>query len=148
MLRGIHGAVQASLDHPDCHGVAADRARSRRRIEWLERDLAILGVSAPQAAIPDLVLRTVPEALGCLYVVEGSALGGQHIARIVGRDLGLNEANGARYFFGYGKETDVTWAAFVARLDAFPATMAAGVEHGARLTFMLFDTAFTHATAI
>lgn len=53
-------------------------------------------------------LATVPQLLGAMYVVEGSTLGGQVLARQLakaGSDL-------RRYFSGYGDRTGPRWKAF------------------------------------
>lgn len=139
-LRGIHCAVQQSLDQLASRGVVVDRGQSSARIGWLDQDLAGLGPKMRSPPGPVLTLRTADEALGCLYVVEGAALGGQHIYQIVQRRFGFDEHSGARYFFGFGDRTIDAWTAFVRRLDIHPAAAAGGVEDGARLAFKLFDT--------
>jgi heme oxygenase len=53
-------------------------------------------------------LATVPQLLGAMYVLEGSTLGGQVLARQLakaGSDL-------RRYFTGYGERTGPRWKAF------------------------------------
>jgi heme oxygenase len=56
-------------------------------------------------------------ALGALYVVEGSSLGGQVIYREVQRRLGLDARSGAAFFFGAGAQTGVAWKEFTVMLD-------------------------------
>src|SRR4051812_37886146 len=51
-----------------------------RRLPLVQRDLAALNVSRIPAAIVLPPLDSVAAALGSLYVLEGSALGGQFIA--------------------------------------------------------------------
>lgn len=60
--------------------------RYRPRAPRLENDLRVLGVdedalAEPPVARPETLpsLQTVPEVLGCLYVVEGAELGGRVI---------------------------------------------------------------------
>jgi len=67
------------------------------------------------AALP--ALATEAEGLGCLYVVEGSTLGGQVITRQLLKSLGLTAENGVAFFNGYGAETGLRWKAFGAWLE-------------------------------
>jgi heme oxygenase len=84
---------------------------------WLETDLLALGLattdleSLPRcSALPDLP--DEPSALGCLYVIEGSTLGGQIIGPHFRRTLGMEPSEGGRFFAGYGPETATLWRAF------------------------------------
>jgi heme oxygenase (biliverdin-IX-beta and delta-forming) len=57
-------------------------------------------------------LATMPEVLGCLYVLEGSTLGGQVISRRLHNHLGLTRDSGAAFFTGYGAATARRWRSF------------------------------------
>ena len=86
---------------------------SRCRSDLARRDLAALGlprVPAPPAA--HFLLPGLPAALGSLYVLEGSALGGQVIARQAARDHALGPQDGAAYFNGWGARTGAMWREF------------------------------------
>jgi heme oxygenase len=62
----------------------------------------------------------VADAFGCLYVVEGSTLGGQIISRQVTRNLGLSpDNNGCRFFCCYGENTGTMWRRFGESLETF-----------------------------
>ncbi len=50
--------------------------------------------------------------LGAMYVMEGSTLGGQYIARHVEHVLALTPGQGDAYFRGYGEQTGSMWNAF------------------------------------
>ena len=108
-----------------------------RRAGRLETDLAALGeplpASAGTAALPPLA--TEADALGCFYVLEGSALGGQIVSRHVERTLGLDARTGAAYFNGDGAATGSRWRAVCRTLDAYPAGPAPAVVDGANGTF-------------
>ena len=58
------------------------------------------------------------DALGRLYVVEGSQLGGQLIVRQVEEKLGLGAESGAAFFTGGGSATGAGWKRFKDLLDA------------------------------
>jgi heme oxygenase len=111
----------------------------RRRLHLLAADLATLGMS-PRArstlpACPLVPLRDGLEALGSLYVLEGSALGGRIIERNVERCFGSVGRESCTYFRGYGAETGAMWRTLLLRLDAVPAAHIERVGQGAVATF-------------
>lgn len=113
--------------------------KPRRRLHLLAADLAVLGVSTEAlVAVPLCPLTTLQgeaEALGSLYVMEGSTLGGRVIQRNVERCLqGVGHAS-SRYFNGYGDETGTMWRLFLKRLDEVPEGDMEGVGRGAMATF-------------
>ena len=80
----------------------------------LGRDIAALGMIPPGKG-PALTLTGMDEALGALYVVEGSALG----ARLIGQraqDLGLGPARGAGHLAAQRGEAG-RWRQFLDRLQ-------------------------------
>jgi heme oxygenase len=94
----------------------------RVKVPALERDLIALGETAETvaqlprcAALP--ALATEAQGLGCLYVVEGSTLGGQVITRQLQKSLGLSSESGVAFFNGYGAETGARWKTFGFRLE-------------------------------
>lgn len=111
----------------------------RRRLHLLAADLATLGYS-PDAlralpSCPPPPLRDASEALGSLYVMEGSTLGGRTILRHVGDRLGLDGSAGCAYFAGYGRATGPMWHSFLLRLDAADPLDAHRIAAGATATF-------------
>lgn len=62
---------------------------------------------------------SVPFAMGMMYVVEGSTLGGRFILKNIQESLGFNEENGASYFSGYGNKTGSFWKKFLNILTDF-----------------------------
>ena len=111
----------------------------QRDVEHLFDDPAI------QAAVPDLQVRgreaaaladladleaapgeaviatgnvAMPEALGWLYVSEGSTLGAAFLLKEVKDKLGLSESFGARNLAAYPEGRAVVWRRFVSFLDA------------------------------
>lgn len=111
----------------------------RRRMHLLAADLAVLGASPfavdalPSCPVP--LLGNAAAALGSLYVMEGSTLGGRIIERHVERRLGFDHLSGCSYFAGYGARTGAMWRAFLARLELAPLGDAAGIAAGAVATF-------------
>ncbi|MFN0072936.1 MAG: biliverdin-producing heme oxygenase [Chloroflexota bacterium] len=97
----------------------------RRKIPLLQHDLSMLGKQHPLpmslpccTALP--ALDSPAALLGCLYVLEGSTLGGQHIARELRKVLGLTAEDGGAFFSSYGAEVGTMWRAFGAIVDACP----------------------------
>lgn len=52
------------------------------------------------------------EALGALYVLEGSTLGGQVISKMLKNSLGFENNDSLAFFSGYGDDTENRWAIF------------------------------------
>lgn len=112
-----------------------DWLRARSRHHFLRRDLRELGISArPAASIAPLQGHAA--AWGSLYVMEGSALGGQFISRSLAH-AGLDAGRGAAYFHGWGDATGGMWRevrGLLASELATPGAVAQACE-AARQTF-------------
>lgn len=123
--------------------LGSDLAQPRRKLHLLERDLRHFGLTTEAVAslprfAPSDVFEERPAMLGALYVVEGSTLGGQVIARHLRQALGPAVAGGGcAYFEGYGKrETAPMWATLRAVLDrSVEDGQSQGVVDGALWTF-------------
>ena len=102
---------QAISDYIDAQGLAFDYA-ARRRMPDLLADLDYLGLSTPQQAWAGPDIRSHGELVGCLYVLEGSVLGGRVIFKQLQSALKLDEETGGRFFAGYGEQTMPMWQAF------------------------------------
>jgi len=61
----------------------------------------------------------IPFALGILYVVEGSSLGGRFILKNLEKIPGLDQGYGVSYFTGYGNKTGSYWKTFLNQLTAY-----------------------------
>ena len=115
----------------------------RRRAPLLVADLKALGVADPMR-IPvcqDLpALTGDPEAFGCLYVLEGSALGGHVVSRHVLHTLGLTPETGGAFFNGHGDRTGTMWRTFRSALADYAVTpeIQGRVIAAARATFRSF----------
>jgi heme oxygenase (biliverdin-IX-beta and delta-forming) len=90
---------------------------SLRKASWLREDLAALGAPAHDIdswercnQLPET--ESLGAAIGCLYVLEGSTLGGRVISKRFGETLGIAPGSGGRFFNGYGAETGERWRAF------------------------------------
>jgi heme oxygenase (biliverdin-IX-beta and delta-forming) len=107
-LRGWESELRAALP-PRLHGWLDER----RRAGFAAADLAFLGVRPVDAPAPRcLPEASLPAAFGSLYVIEGSALGGQVVTRWLKHHLGLEPGGGASYFHGHGERTGAMWRDF------------------------------------
>lgn len=111
------------------------------RSHWLAMDLETMGgVPSSRSAqrCPGMPqLDSAERVLGALYVVEGSALGGRGLDRL----LGVGEPSGRRFFEGRGQATGAAWRDFLGRLDsvsAAPTVRAASID-AALETFAVFE---------
>jgi heme oxygenase len=119
----------------------------RQRANLLRKDLLALGVShagmelLPRCALLP-TLENVDDGLGCLYVLEGSTLGGQLIAREVQTRFGVGEKTGAGFFHGYGSQTGVKWREFctAVRIYAAGGKSQSAIVRSARSTFELLES--------
>ena len=89
----------------------------------------LLGDHAPGSAEYDAAF------LGAMYVMEGSTLGGQYIARHVEQVLGLVPGQGDAYFHGYGEHTGAMWNGFRQVLGSVPDRHSAVVVAAAKAAF-------------
>lgn len=134
-------AVVAPLEHgldalrlPSALGLDLER---RRKAHLLRADLLALGRDAVPRPAPPPRLPDTDAAMGCLYVLEGSTLGGQIIRRQVQARLGLGPDRGCSYFAGYGAGTGPMWKAYCAALGRYGETRP---EAGAALVAAAADT--------
>ncbi|MGC5778888.1 biliverdin-producing heme oxygenase [Methylobacterium sp. NFXW15] len=120
-LHGFHAAWEPAIGAALADGDFFD---ARRRLSALREDLAYLGLS--EAGIGALPLAKVialsgpAPAMGALYVLEGSTLGGRVIGKHIASAHGLMDG-GLAYYSGHGVRTGAMWSAFRARLDTFDA---------------------------
>lgn len=118
----------------------------RRKVGYLAQDLEILGVTQEyQESLPLCdslpIVALLPQALGCLYVLEGSTLGGQIISRHLERTHGIGIENGGAFFLSYGPDVAMMWRAFGTALTAYAAEHDedARIIQAARETFSALE---------
>lgn len=135
VLRAFHAFHQAW--EPAVAACAAG-AWVAPRLALLEEDLAALdadGLSPPFTAAAALT-STAGRAWGSVYVMEGSALGGQVIGRAL-QQAAWSPAGGLRYFNPHGAKTGARWRAFRTVLDGEPDRE--GAAAGALATFEMLE---------
>ena len=136
---GFHAVFEPLIEaHPPFPGLGP-----RRKLHLLEADLRALGMpDAGIQALPRIRRQSLPNdwagLVGAMYVLEGSTLGGQVIARYVRTVLAGTVAHGAyAYYEAYGRtHVGPMWRAFQERLSTeVPHGSHDEVIAGARRTF-------------
>lgn len=88
--------------------------RERWKLPLLLQDLSALDTES-LAALPRADVK-VPDSeaewIGTLYVLEGSTLGGQFIARSIEQQFGFREGRGYAFFRSYGDQVGSMWRSF------------------------------------
>ncbi len=115
----FHRAVEDRLAAaPSLQAFGIDIA-ARRRSPLLLEDLAFLGAATTPLRTPPALpaLHSPAQALGCLYVTEGSTLGGRELARRLDHLLPPGSAEGRRFLLGHGPRHGAMWREFCAALE-------------------------------
>ena len=111
-LARVHGAFEQSFARFDWTQLGID-IEERKRMRWLAEDLTALAATieypAPLTAAPENLF----EALGALYVLEGSTLGGRIVFEQATALSGITGWHGARFFYGHGQRTGRLWRDFL-----------------------------------
>jgi len=131
---------------PILQTVVPDLESRGKRIS-IEADLHYLGFEKDsfRAVFGGSEIFSEPFALGILYVIEGSSLGGRFIFNHVSNAIGVDENNGAAYFAGYGNKTGQLWKHFLQILTSYEAQNYAGDEiiEGAEYAFKAIHKHFS-----
>lgn len=140
-LWGVHAPLEARLGRFDWARVGID-LEARRRVGLLRADIEALAPTVDVEALPVCEalapLETIWQGLGCLYVLEGSRLGGQIIVRAVEERLGLSAERACRFLSSHGVRLGQSWKAFkfaVNHVGAEHPEHAATVVASANATF-------------
>jgi heme oxygenase len=136
----LHSSLETELAAPrfrhDWRSVDVDMS-AYLRAHLLAVDLMRLGARTPTRLPPPLPMTTFGRALGCLYVLEGSALGGRTVARLVRATLGEVPMS---FLTGDGRSAPSPWLSVCSALTRFEALGGDGdaVVSGACDTFAVF----------
>jgi heme oxygenase (biliverdin-IX-beta and delta-forming) len=143
ILYAVFDCAYNELSNVDFRPLAINLESIGRRRIWLAEDLHALAKAFPDPQSLGFELPTLGHGFGCLYVLEGSALGGKVISKRVKQTLGLGPQTGGAYFYGLGRQTVSHWSSFLTALNTIPANSAMGAdaEAGAIATFLAFRQA-------
>ncbi len=93
----------------------------RRKAEWILDDLDYLGdtdtISIVSRNLP--YISSASAAMGALYVLEGSTLGGRIISQLIQEKLPGIDGRSLSFFQGYKTETGKKWTAFLEALHLY-----------------------------
>ncbi len=122
--------------------------KDRRNASYLKQDIEELGFSIdelPAAAAP--AIGNTAQALGALYVMEGSIMGGSIIVQMLAKG-GITK--GVSFFSGYGPTTGEMWGKFIGVLNQHGASAAAETAaiDAANETFSRFGDVFEPARVL
>jgi heme oxygenase len=155
VLQRMYGAVRTWDDWSTAHAPPAltPLLQGRHRSALIEADLNALQAPTPSvhnngnASLDTLLKEDEAEGaaafLGAMYVIEGSTLGGQYIARHVEDTLGFAPGHGDSYFRGYGDQTGSMWRDFKAVLAEVPDAHTDLVVQSAKQMFDFFAAHMT-----
>jgi heme oxygenase len=123
-LHGFYQPIESQLLSIREWDDAGLNLQQRQKLPLLVQDLVSLHVEPDEiAALPCCCelpgLQTVSQAFGCLYVLEGSTLGGKIITRHLKEVLHLDETNGCSFFNSYGSEVGTMWRGFLDALARY-----------------------------
>ncbi len=131
--------VEAAMD-AHCPSQFRSLWQGRRRADSLVEDLKALNSGIDPRprpfSLPDV--SEPPLWMGALYVLEGSALGGQVISRHLEEQFGWRQGCGYSFLLGHGGETRARWRQVSGTLEAntFQANL---IVSGAHQTFNLLS---------
>ncbi len=140
-LARMYGVVQPYEQQLRAHAALfgpAWQLDRRYRAHLILEDLPLLGYDGTPPLCPALPpLATWPQLLGAMYVLEGSTLGGQVIAR----QLIKSYISANKYFTGRADQTGPLWKGFCVQLtDAVPTSDHTAIISSAEQTFQTLAT--------
>jgi heme oxygenase (biliverdin-IX-beta and delta-forming) len=141
-LYGFHHSIETALCGQDkCDSDVS--MGGRRRVHLLVSDLKALGMSGSDIAALPLAptlprLRERARFLGCLYVREGSTLGGRVLAGKLGHLLGPG-LRGRRFFAGAKRDAELWRACCTALERPMERAEREAMIAAARETFEVFE---------
>lgn len=147
-LNRMHDVVKDTEENifPLLQNVFSD-LEERRKLQFINDDLAFLNAPKTDSKSPFELSEkvSIPFAIGILYVVEGSSLGGRFILKNLQAALGYDQ-NGVSYFNGYGNKTGSSWKHFLNVLTAYEEQNNAGeaIIAGADFAFQAIHRHFSN----
>ncbi|GAA4927599.1 biliverdin-producing heme oxygenase [Mucilaginibacter defluvii] len=118
MFYGYFGGLEKHIDAA-IDTTLIDDYHQRRKTSAIAEDLEALNENVPVVADGDSlpVLTNHLQALGALYVIEGSTLGGKIISKMIVQKLDPSHGNALSFFNSYGDDTMNMWNAFKEKMN-------------------------------
>jgi heme oxygenase len=115
---------------------------ARRKSESILQDILYFsGTARPSLCLEIPVADSYSRALGMVYVMEGSTLGGKIIAGVIARQLNIPSDQGFSFFLSYKDKTQYMWESFKQHLEkTFDDREQEQVIDSARQTFNTLKT--------
>lgn len=111
-LYGFYNSVEAAVHAVVDYSIVPDISQ-RHHVANLKSDLYNLGITAGNIENPFAkTINSLSRAMGVLYVIEGSTLGGQIIASMLKKQIPSLNNTELSYFLSYGEATMNMWSAF------------------------------------
>lgn len=116
----------------------------RRKASLLLEDL--LYYEVPEKTLSFCVqlpeISNLSQAIGALYVMEGSTLGGRFISKKVNETIGATANSGAKFYHGYGTETGTFWKKFCSYMSSYASESAhhSDIINTANSTFLKLNS--------
>ena len=118
LMHDVHKSTEEVV-FPLLTGIITD-LEERKKVSLIEQDLLSLKFSKTiSTTIFQAADLTIPFALGILYVIEGSTLGGRFILKNVSSNPQLSGNEGVSYFSGYRDKTGSYWKSFLNMLSEY-----------------------------
>jgi heme oxygenase len=117
LFYGYFGGLETLINNVIDNNLLTD-SDQRRKTQAIANDILALGEAVPAKASGNDLPRINDhlEALGALYVIEGSTLGGKIISKMMLQQLGTDK--GMSFFAGYGDKTEQMWDTFKQALNS------------------------------
>ena len=114
LLYGYYAALERQLEPH----LSSPEFEGRRKAQWILRDIRSLSAKPVLDVCTDVPpIPSYPAAVGAMYVIEGSTLGGQIIAGMIRKQLGMETSEGLSFFLSYGDRTKEMWNKFKLHLE-------------------------------
>lgn len=146
-LYGLLKPIENRISQRSDWDIPALAIKQRLKSQLIAKDLLVLGVdSRTLHAMPTCgvlpAISTFAEMLGCMYVLEGSTLGGQFLTQHFHHKFRITSETGCSYFSSYGPRIFEMWSQFVEFLNNYGTDNTADatkVAAGAVETFHAFE---------
>lgn len=112
LICNFENAVFSSIPEDAAHNI---RLENRRKLNLIETDLENLGITIPRPEI-SVKVNSEAESWGIFYVMEGSTLGGNMIAKQLAKNIAFKDLT-FNYFRCYGENTGSYWKSFKEVMD-------------------------------